>query len=210
MADERGTHIGRIEEEPAEESFASRASHPADPGRADDDLDVGAGLVQQDRGLDRALTRSDDRHAAAGEAPEIGVLAGVACELRRKAVELRGPPREFGDPRGDDDAVALDWLIVFKDDAETGFIPRHRYHLARVDLRDGVRLEPLAVRDEVRERDRPADRPSSDPLELLERVRARRVRDARRAPAALEAHPPGHVPLPKRHGPAKDADLGAG
>src|ERR1700722_7727699 len=44
---------------------------PVDRGPPDDQLDVGAGLAQQGRGLQGRLTRADDRDPAAGEVAEL-------------------------------------------------------------------------------------------------------------------------------------------
>src|SRR5207245_9262495 len=116
------------------------------------------------------------------EGPEIVGLDRMARELRRQRVEERGPGRERRDARGHDDPSRRDRLAVSHDDAESVVVRLDPTHRSRIELGQRVRLEPLAVRDEVRERDRRRYSRGAFLHEGIEAMGAVRFADVRRAP----------------------------
>jgi len=91
--------VGRCVQEPADrlQAVQSRAAdEPADERRANEHLDLGAGLVQQRGRLDRALAAADDDHLAAAEHAQVAVLGRMGGELGRQRREERRSP---GEPR---------------------------------------------------------------------------------------------------------------
>ena len=188
-----------MEKQSAEHPLARRAPDPAESRGAHDHLSIGRRLGEENGRLEGALAPADDDDACTREMREVRVLAGMARERGGKAVELRRPPRERGDPCCDDDPTAVQRLAVLKEDAEAIADGIHPLDLAGVDVGEHASLEPVAIRDEIRERDWPCDPGAALSLKGVERKRSGRITDVRRAPGAPEEHAARHVLLPERH-----------
>ena len=83
-----------MEEDAAEGTVACRAPHPTERGRAQDHLHLCPGFAREDTRFERTLSAADDDDVPAAEIAEVGMVAGMACESGRKAIELGRPPRE--------------------------------------------------------------------------------------------------------------------
>src|SRR5258705_7550091 len=149
-----------------------------------------------------------ERRAEDGGGP--GVPDGVGGGGGGTSGEGRGRPGGGRDPRREDDPPYQGRLSVGEGDAEATII--------RFDPRDGPRvevwkragLEPLAVRDEVRDGDRTLERGGALVLEGVKTERGSRIADVRCRPAAAQAHALRHVLHPKGHRVSEHVDVGAG
>src|ERR1700735_903018 len=114
-----------------------------------DDFHIGAGLMQQSRRFARALSTADHGDAAATELRGVGVLARVADQAARQAVELSGPMLVMKQPGRHDDAPGKNILAVFEDNpkaAVAGLDPNHR---SGVEIGRHLVLKPGSVIDEI-------------------------------------------------------------
>src|SRR5581483_5917583 len=103
---------------------------------------------------ERALAGADDGHAAVAEPPKNKVLGGVRDELAVEPLEQRRTPGEGGDAGRDDDPTRLDLRPVLEREPEGAVAPADERHTSAIDLDPRLGGEPVAVGDEVSERDR--------------------------------------------------------
>ena len=130
---------------------------------------------------------------------------------RRQRIERRRPPRERLEARTDDDTGRLERRAVVERDAEAAAAERlDTLHETRVDVRDRALLERVAVREELADRHRQAQRTSDGGRPVLDPQAARRLGDARCACARAQQHVVRHVLAPEAERATEDSMLHAG
>ncbi len=183
---------------------------PVDPRLPRDDFHLGARFVQQRRRLDGALSAADDHDALAGKGFEAAILAGVRDQLRRTALEGRGPPRELRDAGGDDDPLHFHLRLVFKPEAESARGLLDFAHAPRIEIGHDLPLKPLAVAHELRARQRMRRVDLFRGEIAIQRPHALRIGDVRGRANGAHEHPFRHLLVPKLHRFAKDDALDVG
>ncbi len=136
LADTCRADVCRRVQDPAHEVDVVRPpgglAEPVHHIRAYEHLRGRTALVEQRRGLERALPSADHDHALAREDRQVGVLGRVRDELGPQAAELRRTCREWLDAGGDDDPRRLNLLAVAERRAGR---PRRRARPGRRDAR---------------------------------------------------------------------------
>lgn len=171
-----------------------------------DDFHIGVGLVQQRRRFARALSTADHRDAAATELRGIGMLARVAHQAARQAVELSGPMLVMKQAGRHDDAPGKNVLAVFKDNPEAAVAGRDPNHRSGVEIGRHLVLKPGSVIDEIFDRQQLGQRQAGFAEIVVEPIAMERVGDMGRNPRRTQLHAARHVASPKRHAFAEHAD----
>ena len=175
-----------------------------------DDFHIRTGLVQQRRRFGRALPAADHHDAASPELRGVGMLARVAHQAARQAVELSGPIFVMQEPGRHDDAAGENILALFKDDAKAAVAGRHANDCACIEIGRHVMLEPRSVIDEILDRQELRTRQAHFAKIVVEPIAAAGLGNMRRNPRRTQLHAGRHVMPPKRHGLAEhpDRDIG--
>ena len=147
-----------------------------------------------------ALSASDHRHALPRPRVQCGVLASVAHQRPRQALELSRPKLLLRKPGCDHDALSVHGFAVLENQTEPVADILDADHLAGVEIGDGLALEPLAVTHELLERLLLLDR--LEPMLVgkgIERKSPLRIGNVGGSPGRLQLHPLRHAVAPERH-----------
>jgi hypothetical protein len=134
------------------------------------------------------------------------VIPGVRDEIGRQIGEPGGTPRERRDPSRHHHSGSAHPLAVVQQQRETLTLTLDPHHEARIKVVCDPLLDPVAVVDERRERDRLTWRLSGLLCVTLDRQWALVLHDARGGAVGAQQHPHGHR-APERHRSTEDADL---
>src|SRR2546428_4701255 len=204
VSEERGPRVGAREEQLSQRPKPFAAAEPADVLRPHRELDLRAGLREQDGGFDRALTAADHDHAFARQAGEVRVLAGVRADLPREFTKLRWSPREEAEAGGDDDPSRFGGVAVIHDDTQPIRSRFDAHDPAGVEVGGGLSLEPGPVAHEVLERRRSRKPSALEPLKAIKTERAGGGGGGWLGAGAPEGQPPGAVVGPEIPPPAEE------
>ena len=146
--------------------------------------------------------------------PAKGLRSWCASECETSAGSIRGELArdrcEGPDTGRDDDSSGADHVVVDNELETTVRIEIHRSDVARILLRCGLLLEPVAVREETVDGNRRDDRVADFPFEVAIREPGMRVPDI----AAAQRRPQQHVDrclgAPELERLAEHADVATG
>ena len=161
-------------------------------------LHPAAGLVQQRRRLYSALAAPDHRHTGAAGPAEIAMGPAVRGNRFGKRFRKVRDVGEAVDPGRHHDPPRLHGPAIGQVEAEAAIWLTQRFHVGSVDVGDGMPLEPEAVVDEVRQRNRQRRRRADCVRKAVQAVGAFWIRQARGAPGRSEVHAPRKA-LPEFH-----------
>ena len=159
-----------------------RGRQPVNAAGTNGDGDVGAGLAQQRRRLERTLAAADDEHATICEPGEVEVFRRMRCELRRDRVELARTCRKRSEPCRDDDTAGVELVAFLEPDAEAVPVRLDARDRAFVHIGHGLPAIPVGVPEEVGDRDRRLHVRRLRVAVLVEGQPSFRMRDARSLP----------------------------
>ena len=137
------------------------------------------------------------------------MFAGVRSQRERKMAELRRMPCEWHNSSRDDHPSRFPGFPVFQSQLETSSVLLHETNFPAIQVRHGLRLEPASIVREAIERQRSGDLFSTLLLIGLQCQRSRRIGKMRSRQWRPKQHPLRHVPFPKRHWLAENANVQA-
>ena len=125
----------------------------------------------------------------------------------RNMLELFRAPCERLDSCRNNHAAGLPDFAIFGGETKAHAVFFYAFNLSGVAVRHGLGLKPAAVVDEATQRQRGSDGVSSRGLVALQREILIRIREVGARQRRAKKHEFWHMPLPERHGLAKDADI---
>ena len=162
--------------------------------------------MQQRGRLAGALPAADHGDAFSAIAFGIGMLAGMADQRARQAVELRRPVFMAEQAGGHHHALGEKSVAVFQHQAETAIERLHAGDRAGIEIGRNVLLKPEAVTDEIFHRQELGHVHARLPVIRVERQTAARIGDMRSGPGRAQFHAGRHIRPPERQRIAEDAD----
>jgi len=175
---------------------------------AGDQVDLGAGFIEQACEIGGGGPGADDGDGAAVESADFGVLRAMGDKVFGQIREIWRDVVEVGDADGDDDAASEDDLAGLRGESETFWCATERGDVGLFEAGDEALLELHSVGDEGFDGDGIDDVGVSETALLAEmgqRKGGTGVVEAGGETKGFEQGATGHVVSPARHGSAEDA-----
>src|SRR5947208_3039356 len=128
---------------------AGTTQQPSHRWRSHDHLNFRPSFAQQRRGLDRALSASNDHNRAAVKSREVPMLGRVRGQLARHCLKFARLMRITCDSRGYYHALGSNRFTVLRSQAKASAGSLDQLYATRINLRHGVLLKPSAVGDKA-------------------------------------------------------------
>ena len=175
-----------------------------------DQLDRGAGLVQQGRGFKGALAGTDDRHTPPSEASNIAPLVAMRKLRRWQRPEFGRNTLKWANARRHDHAARAEHGTIVERDRKRSVATGHRGDLSAIQIRNSFPLKPSAVVDKGFERNRRPRSKTRHALVGIERGGRGRTGDIRGDARRTQQHAGGHLLRPELHRLPEALHLDAG